>query len=71
MDDTEMKEQILAPPLFYFSKRWGLSFNEAGRGPIFVIRWKRPICVYMCFWRKWFAPRLFLSKEKIELSCDP
>ena len=48
-----------------------ISFNEAGVGPIFVLRWGLPRILYTCFWTRWVAPRLCIDREGFHFSCDP
>ena len=54
----------------YRLSRSGIAFNEAGAGPIFVISFLAKF-IYLCFWTPWIAPRLYVSKDAVDLSFNP
>jgi len=45
-----------------------IRFNEGGRGLIVVLEKES---LYLCFWTRWIAPRLYIVFPKIKVSFDP
>ena len=54
---------------WWFDLRRGFGLNEGGVGPILVVDRKRG-CFYACFWTKWIAPRIYISREQVEIFKD-
>ncbi len=62
-------------PFIVFRKDFGIHINTLLRGPILEITWGHFKHLYICFWTRWFAPRLMIwlqnNKLRVHVSYDP